>query len=196
MVFQILCLREMSRGGSPWKCHQNGTALCWIQHLCPPLCAHGHRPQPGVRLSPRLRLPLRAHPEEPAVALVRTVVDGRNIKQWKKRLKIHYLVFSSESSPKAPVETDQATLFWEGREMSTVLGWVSLDVWKCFCSMSLYLSLAQILWVTLGQWGNVFYHHKYKSTFLFLLLCQIMILFLHHPIPLPIYMWVICIYVS
>lgn len=60
----------------------------------------------------------------------------KEYKQWKKRLKIHYFVLSSESSPKAPVETDQATLFWEGREMSTVLGWVSLDVWKCFCSMS------------------------------------------------------------
>lgn len=114
LVFQILCHGDSSGGGSPWKCHQSGAAFRRIRRPCPLLCANGHRPWPGVHVSPRLRLPLWTHPEESAVALVRIVVERRNLKQWKRRLK------------RQDFETEQATLFWKEWKMLTVLGWGSL----------------------------------------------------------------------
>lgn len=114
LVFQILCFGDSSAGGSPWKCHQSGAAFCRIRRPCPLLCPNGHRPRPGVHVSPRLRLPLWTHPEESAVARVWMVVERRNLKQWKRELK------------RQDFETDQATLFWKEWKMLTVLGRGSL----------------------------------------------------------------------
>lgn len=56
--------------------------------------------------------------------------------------------------------------------------------------MSLSLTLRDLQRVTLGQRGIVFYHPEHKSP-LIKLICQIIILFLHRPMTLPVSMWVI-----
>lgn len=68
IALQILCLGKASSRRDPRQENHHGSSLRGVFHPSTPQGARGHRPRAGFPLSPRLRLPARAHPEEPAVA--------------------------------------------------------------------------------------------------------------------------------